>query len=249
MKRKYETKNYGLEEKHWWFITRRNIIHNLIKDMDKDAKILDIGCLGGPLLLSLKKKGFKNIYGLDLSKRSIAVCKKRGLKNVFVMDATKTDFKNEEFDVIIASDVLEHIKNDKKAIFEWNRILKPKGRLLVFVPAFKILWSPHDETNLHHRRYSKSSLTKLLKKAKFKVIKSSYCNFTLFFPALIMKNFQRLFRSKKQEIPSQLFEVDPTINKAVINIIKLENKLLKRFNFPVGISVFAVGEKLGTKNQ
>ncbi|MEA2036096.1 MAG: class I SAM-dependent methyltransferase [Nanoarchaeota archaeon] len=243
MDERYEIKNQNLEEVHWWFITRQDISYDLISKLNKNAKILEIGCSGGPLIKILNKNGFKNVYGLDISKRAINLCKKRGLDNVFVRDAVKTKFKNKEFDLIIASDVLEHIKNDKLALVEWNRILKPGGKLIVFVPAFKSLWSPHDETNFHQRRYSKSSLVNLFKKADFKIIKSSYWNFSLFPIICTVKILQRSFVNKKQKIPSQLFGVNRITNKFLISLIKLENKYLKKFNFPWGISVFVVGEK------
>src|SRR5207253_9325776 len=117
-------------------------------------KILDIGCAGGPLLLDLKNAGFYNLYGVDVSEKAAEVCKQRGLENVYVMDGHNPEFEENSFDVIIASDSLEHLQDDMLALKNWNRLLKPGGELYVFVPAFMYLWSKHDVVNQHFRRYT-----------------------------------------------------------------------------------------------
>ena len=158
-------------------------------------------------------------------------------------DSIKPDFKDDEFDVLVVSDVLEHLKNDELALSEWHRILKSGGKLIVFVPAFQFLWSPHDETNFHYRRYSKTSLKKRFKEAGLETIRGSYWNFSLFVPVCVMKIFQRLFTRKGKDLPNQLYEVNEFTNKCLLGLLRLENKFLRKFNFPVGVSVFVIGEK------
>lgn len=241
----YELKYHSLEEKHWWFESRRDIIFKLIQKMDKNSKILEIGCSGGPLIKFLKQNGFNNIYGIDKSKKAIELCKSNGLKNIFLMDGLKTRFNNEEFDIIIASDILEHIKEDNLALLEWNRILKKGGRLILFVPAFNFLWSEHDEVNKHYKRYSKSMLITLFKKSNFRIEKISYWNFILFFPASLFRIFQHIFLKNKIQKKDQLYKLNNIINKSLIFLLKLENLFLKKLNFPIGVSVFALVTKEG----
>ncbi len=240
MKKSYELKYHILEDTHWWFRGRRDIIFRLIEKADKNSKILEVGCSGGPLLKYLIDKGFNNVYGIDISKKAIVYCKKRRLNNVFAIDGTKTKFKDNYFDIIISSDLLEHIKNDYKALSEWNRILKQGGKLIIFVPAFSFLWSKHDEANYHHKRYSKLELIKLIKNANFQIEKSSYWNFILFFLSSILKIIQRI-KNKKSD---HLFEVNPILNNILILILKLENQIIKKFNLPFGISVFVIVKKI-----
>ncbi|MFH1456927.1 MAG: class I SAM-dependent methyltransferase [Patescibacteria group bacterium] len=245
MDKLYESKYYRLEENYWWFIARRDIIIKLIKKIgiDKTDKILDIGCSGGPLINSLKHNGFINIYGIDISMDAINLCKKRGLNNVTVMDGKKTQFKNEDFDVIIASDILEHIKNDHSALLEWYRLLKPNGKLILFVPAFDFLWSGHDKINKHYRRYNKSSLIKRLGETQFKVLRISYWNFILFFPIYLLRTFQHFMLKNEGEPQDQLYELHSLANKILIVLLKTENFFLKYFNFPTGVSVFTICRK------
>lgn len=245
MSKSFEVKYFELEENSWWCQSRRDIITKLIKtlDINKGSKILEIGCSSGTLTKSLEQMGFANVYGIDNSRIAISLCKKRGLKNVFVMDGAKTRFKKEEFDVIIASDILEHIKNSGSALNGWRKIMKPGGILIIFVPAFNFLWSEHDTSNVHYRRYTKNGLVNDLKMADFKIDRISYWNFILFFPASIVRIFQHMFMKRKIQTLQQLYEINPILNKIIISMLKFENWFHKRLNFPVGVSIFAIARK------
>ena len=237
----------GIEEKYWWFVARRNFISLLIQQLklNSAAKILDVGCFSGSLLTILERNGFRNACGIDINKDAIDRCKKKGLKNIFFMDGLKTHFKNEEFDLIIASDVLEHIKDDKSALAEWNRILKPNGFLLLFVPAFDSLWSCNDEWNNHYRRYRKPHLIDKLLKSKFKIQRISFWNVTLFLPIFLSRKIE-YHKSKKTKNIEELYKISPFLNNLFALILKLENATLKHFNAPIGVSIFAICKKLGT---
>lgn len=248
----YELKYHKLEENQWWFISRRNIILKLIKELNlsKSAKILEVGCSGGPLIKLLTLNGFTDLYGIDISEDAVNLCKETGLKNVAVMDCVKTQFNDNEYDLVIASDVLEHIENDDSALAEWNRILKPNGKLIVFVPAFNFLWSMHDEMNHHHRRYSKLLIAQKLEKANFILDRISYWNFSLFFPTVIIRAFQRLTMKKKSRKKDRLYGLNyigNIGNKCLITILYIENRFLAYFNLYVGVSVFAICRKIGQR--
>jgi len=241
----YKKQLLDIEENRWWNKARRDIIFRLLKNLNRDSKILEIGCSGGVLIRFLENKGFFDIWGIDISKTAIDLCKKRGITNVSVADGAGVNFNNEEFDIIIASDVLEHINDDSSALTEWNRIIKPNGKLVVFVPAFNFLWDEHDIKNHHCRRYSRSELIYVLRKANFKIERSSCWNFSLFFPASLMIIFQRIFLKRKISCGRRLCKLNPTINKFLTCLLKFENWLLTKFDFPAGVTIFALAEKRG----
>ena len=185
MKIDFERKYHLLEERHWWFVGRRRIILKLTNKIflgRQDIKILEIGCSGGPLLNLLLSQGYAHVAGIDNSKEAIRLCKERGFKNVFFMNGAKPNFESEEFDLIITSDVLEHIKDDSKAVKEWKKILKKGGFIICFVPALRFLWSKHDEDNQHYRRYTQKGLKSIFRKNHFHVVRSSYWNIALLLP-------------------------------------------------------------------
>lgn len=102
-------------------------------------KVLDVGCNTGILLIPLRKRQVE-VFGVDISKRDVLRVKEK-LKEcalsadcVQVSDATKLPFSPNIFDVIILSDILEHVSNPKKAAQEAMRVVKPGGLVLVSVP-------------------------------------------------------------------------------------------------------------------
>ena len=240
----YEKKYHRLEEDHWWFRGRRDILLQLVDKLNikTDAAVLEIGCSGGALMAQLKKKGFTDIKGIDTSQVAVELAGERGIENVWVMDGARLNFNDNSFELLIASDVLEHIKDHEAALREWYRVLKPGGRLIIFVPAFQFLWSAHDVANHHFRRYNMKTLTRLVQDAGFTIQRRSFWNAGLFPVTLLVRFIQNKFyrRSKPAD---NLKAVNQTLNKALFNLLKTENRLLKQINFPLGVSLFVVCSK------
>jgi ubiquinone/menaquinone biosynthesis C-methylase UbiE len=242
MDKNFEQRYHEVEKFHWWFRARREIILKLLAGVPKDASILDVGCSGGAVLQALKVKGFNNVTGIDVSEEAIQECHQQGFNNTFTMDAKKLRWKDNEFDVLIASDVLEHIEESKAALAEWNRVLKRNGVLIVFVPAFQFLWSNYDTVNNHFKRYTKSDLVALLKNSDFKISRSSYWNMFLFLPiALVRLGQKKMSGDVKTKVTEDNF--NPSFNNLFLLLLRFENWLLSIMNFPWGVSVFALARK------
>lgn len=233
-----------MEEWNWWFVSRRKAILSLISNTDKKARILDIGCAGGPLLNELKQAGYENAAGADFSAEAVAKCKARGLM-AYEMDAQDLKFDPNSFDLLIASDSLEHLENDEKALANWYSILKPGARILVFVPAYMFLWSEQDTVNFHFRRYTKSNLTAKMKKAGFEIKRKGYWNFGVFFPTAVFRLLQSLKNkiSPSKEAKDQLSGFSPAANKVLLGWMGFENSVFRSTAFPCGVSVFVEAVK------
>lgn len=242
MEKRYEKKYHYLEQTHWWFVSRRNIICNLIEKYKKNIKILEIGCSGGELINVINKKGYKNVFGIDKSKDAIKLCIDKNMINIVLMDGIQLGFKDNEFDIIIVSDVLEHIDNDTTAVGEWMRVLKKSGNIINFVPAFNFLWSDHDIVNKHFRRYNKWALRSLFEKSRLRVIRISYWNFILFFPISLIR-FLKIITMKSLRSEGQLYNTNKMLNRILSIILIYENFHLRFFNLPIGLSLFLIAEK------
>ena len=170
---------YQQENKHWWFIGRRKLIHKLIKlylPHSKPLTVLDIGCGAGKLTEELAKYG--KVIGIDNAKEAINFCKQKGLRNI--TESSIEDYQtNEQFDCVIALDVLEHCKNDIEIIKKMRDILKTAGIAIIFVPALKIFWGKWDIVNHHFRRYNYGELANKFRGAGFEILAQSYFNFFL----------------------------------------------------------------------
>lgn len=244
MEKDFEKKYHDVETDHWWFKSRRKYLLDLLKDAPKESKVLDIGCSSGIFLKDLEKLGFdpENLFGIDISEKAIANCKVNGIQNCFVMDAQNITL-TESFDIIIASDCLEHLQDDKKALKNWKSLLKIGGQLYVFVPAFMSLWSYHDEVNMHYRRYTNSELKSKLTTENLEIIKSSYWNFFLFLPVYGFRKLTAVFQKNKKS-ESDISIGNPLSNNVLLQLIIFENKLLKVLNFPFGVSTFCIARRV-----
>ncbi len=241
MNEHYESKYHELEQNHFWFKARRDAIARLIGSFGKNSKILDVGCSIGTTIKFLNEKGYNNVYGIDISKKAVAACRRDGLKNVFVMDAAKMRFSSNNFDMIIASDVVEHVEDEDKIAREFNRVLSPGGALLVFVPAFKFLWTEGDDDSSHFKRYTKSDLKDVLERNRFSIERISYWNFGLFCPFCGMKMMKKLGPGIKKY---PLHKMNAAVNSLALSLLTAENWVLQqKINFPWGISVFAIARK------
>jgi SAM-dependent methyltransferase len=243
MEIEYEKRYHEVETENWWFVSRRRYLLDVLKNAPKDSVILDIGCSSGIFLKELELQGFKTeyLFGIDISKNAIENCKKNGIQNAFVMDAQRITL-TEKFDIIVASDCLEHLQDDSQALRNWYELLKTGGMMYVFVPAFQSLWSTHDEVNMHFRRYTSKELKDKLKSEKLTVLKSSYWNFSLFIPLYLFRKIDAvLSRNKKKE--GQIID-GKMANIVLLKLLLFENRMLKYVNFPFGVSAFCIAKKI-----
>jgi len=88
---------------------------------------------------------------------------------------------------VYSSNVLEHIKNDKKIVQEIYNKLEYGGKLILYLPAKEIIYSDFDKRIGHYRRYEKNKLINMLQDANFKVLKIDYCDSLGFFASFITK--------------------------------------------------------------
>lgn len=248
MNLEYELKYHQIEENYWWFRARRDMVFRLIEGLrlPTTAAVLEIGCSGGPLLQRLAQQGYSDLTGIDVSETGIALAQQRGLRNTSCMDGTRLQFPDAAFDLVIASDVLEHIADEGQALREWQRVLRPGGQLLVFVPAFTFLWGKHDEVNQHFRRYTAAQLAAALGRAGLQVQRRSYWNVGLFFPTAAVRLLNRLRPPRPangEQLQDDFFATPPLLNRLLSGFITAENRFLQTLNAPVGVSVFALARK------
>jgi len=231
---------FSLEDKHWWHIAKRTIVHQLIEKYAdrKKAKILDIGCGTGKNIEELQNLG--TVFGLDSSPEALKFCKKRGLKNLILGSAEKIPLNEEFFDIITMLDVLEHT-DDNKTLKESYRILKEDGLIIITVPAFNWLWSRWDIILHHRRRYTTLSLIAILEKNNFHVRKISYMYSFLVLPALIIRMIKSI--NVKQPYASDFKLSSSLLNFVMNKITRFESFFVKYFGVPVGTSIIAVAQK------
>lgn len=178
------------------FARRAGIVFKIFYGFNKDLRVLDCGC-GRGFYLKVLSEAFPKfrLYGTDLNKTYLEKAN-NNINNSKVKlkigNIENLPYKNSFFDVVIASEILEHVDNDSKAIREIFRVLKRGGKAIITVPNknYPFLWDPlnwvlerffktHIPSNIwwlagiwadHKRLYNESELGKKIQKCGFNIL-------------------------------------------------------------------------------
>jgi len=154
-----------------------NWLFSLIKSHLK-GEILEAGAGIGNFTHLLSTQGI--VTSVDISEDYIKTLRKMSIANVEIgfgdIEKGKYFFKNRKFNTIVCLNVLEHIKEDKEALSNMNKLLKPRGRLILLVPAHQGAFGSLDKNLGHFRRYSKKQLLEKLVNSRFEVSKLRFLN-------------------------------------------------------------------------
>ncbi len=223
-----------LEDMYWWHVGRKDIVQRQLRRMvpRESNTILNVGSGTGGMVPVLEQYG--EVTNVDSSAEAIAFLKKRGIKRVHHVDGVRLPFPDNHFDAVVALDVLEHIERDESALREWRRVLKPSGSLLITVPAYQWLWSGHDESLHHYRRYRASGLCRKLNHANYSVTKRSYA-IVFSFPLIVGFRVLEKTLSRRQE--TSYVMLPGFINRLFVSLLRVEARVMQYLNFPFGTSV------------
>lgn len=170
----------------FWHLKR---IKEIIKiSVPIKGRFIDIGCHSGLLTKEIARYiKPKEIYGIDISTKSIEKARKRIKNGKFqVVDAHKLPFKDNFFDALFCIEMLEHVDYPKKVIKEIYRVLKKDGYAILLIPTdnllFKIIWFLWNLyypvwKHVHVQSFQNDSLEKIVKKEGFKIIFIKTFNF------------------------------------------------------------------------
>jgi SAM-dependent methyltransferase len=233
-------KSYAsLEEMHFWFISRSKLIASVVRKFASNARsFLDLGCGTG---LNLRRIS-EEIHGSDKFVDALRfVQSKIGSKaNLYSIDATELPF-SEEFALIGAFDVLEHITDDEAVIEKIYQALHPGGIVVLTVPQHMWLWSHWDTMNIHVRRYSRKELSEKCSAAGFEILWTSSYTFLLL-PFLIIRKYIGIIK-KKLTFDDEA-KIHPIINCIFNFTMALERLFLySGVRFPIGGSRIIVAKK------
>lgn len=232
---------YRLEDRHWWFRGRRAVIEALLgrARLDSPLRVLDAGCGTGRNLQEYGRLG--PATGVDPSPQAVEFCRRRGLGDVRTGSVEDLPFADASFDLICATDVLEHVDDDRGGLRELHRVAAAGAVLLVTVPAYPSLWSESDVALQHRRRYGRRELIAKAADAGWFPELVSHFN-TLLLPAIAAT--RKLRRSKGADRPE--LEATPPVLDGPLSIpMRFEARLIARgVRLPAGVSIGAVCRRL-----
>lgn len=242
-KSEYFAKLAGFEETNFWFRGRNRLIQwALQKYFPQTENFFEIGCGTGFVLKSLRKSSpHLRLSGSEIFSDGLVFAQSRlpGLE-LYQMDARQIPF-SQEFDVIAAFDVLEHIVEDETVLEQMFQALRPGGGILLTVPQHQFLWSAIDEHSMHQRRYRRIDLRSKVERAGFRIERTTSF-ISLLLPFMLASRMKRN-RSRDFRLWEE-FEISPSLNAAFENVLTFERTLIKAgISFPAGGSLLLAAFK------
>ncbi|HEV3378475.1 MAG TPA: class I SAM-dependent methyltransferase [Thermoleophilaceae bacterium] len=226
---------YELEDRHWWFRARRAVIWSLLRraGLPPSPRILDAGCGTGRNLVEFGRLG--EAEGVDASEDAVAFCRRRGLEGVRLAPLDELPYDDGRFGLILATDVIEHLDDDRSALAELRRVAGTGARLVLTVPAYSWLWSEHDVSMHHRRRYTLRRLQRRVAEAGWRPLVRSYF-FSVLLPAVaVVRIVRRLAPGRGR---SDLTLAPAALGRALELPVLAEAKLIERgVRLPAGVSV------------
>ncbi len=230
------------EDRHWWFRGRRQILNQLIAQLQlaHGSRILELGAGTGGNLAMLARYGTVTAVERDATARAMSLRKTAMVTDIragSMPDQLPLD--GERFDLVCMFDVLEHVEADQETLDHSRRFLAPGGTLIVTVPAYRRLWGPHDIVLHHKRRYEKAELRAKLTLAGFTISRLSYANMFLLPVAILMRLKERVLG---QHEASGTGLPPHRVNEIFARLFGAERHLLTRMTLPFGLSLVAIAK-------
>jgi len=156
--------NARLQASHWWFAARREVLAALARAVvpeSRDTVLVDVGCGTGANLAGLSET--YHVIGLDPSAEAIGIAAERFPSARFVCGSTPADLGEmaDAARLFLLTDVLEHVRDDFELLSHWLAAARPGAIFLLTVPADTALWSEHDRSHGHFRRYNAARFARL----------------------------------------------------------------------------------------
>ncbi|MBS45751.1 MAG: SAM-dependent methyltransferase [Nocardioides sp.] len=207
-------KSAALEQRHWWYAERRATVRRLVSPLTP-GRALDVGCGGGGNTQVLRDLGW-DVTGLEYSPAAAALATSRDLR-VVRGDARRLPVADASMDLVMSTDMWEHIDDDEAVARETVRVLRPGGRVLVAVPCSMSLWSGHDVALGHVRRYERDELVGLMERVGLHVVDVRSWN-------VLLRPVVRA-RRRHNTSESEMEEVHPVLNAGLRAAVALERVL------------------------
>ena len=232
----------AVDPRHFWFAARNQLIAwALTRHFPHARTVLEVGCGTGPVLRSLAEaRPDLMLTGTEVSDHGLRTTARVVPSAELVRADTRSLPFDQEFDVVGAFDVLEHIPEDAQAMRVLARAARPGGGVMVTVPQHRWLWSPVDDYSGHHRRYRRAELVALARAAGLQVVLvTSFVSLLL--PMMLLS---RVLNRGRAVDPRREFALGARANGVLMAIMRAELAMIRAgLSWPAGGSLLLVAKR------
>jgi SAM-dependent methyltransferase len=229
------------EDRMWYFhALNRRMLLPLRSWNTKQARVLDAGCGTGGLIRALQQTSPSwSITGIDVSPVACAYARETTQAEIVEGSLTDLPFAANTFDIVTCADVISQIKDGDLALKEIARVLRPSGMLVINVPAYRWMWSYHDDACQTKHRYRRSELEHIIRCYGLDPLQTTYANIFIF-PLIIVR--RKILPPNHSTSDVQTY---PTLIDSLFkNLARVEYAWIKSGgSFPTGCSVFMAARK------
>jgi SAM-dependent methyltransferase len=235
------------EARHFWFRGFRFFVTPLLREATRGVArpmLLDCGCGTGANVELLGRHG--RAFGFDLTPAGLQIGRQLGRTRLARATVAAVPFPSQAFDVVTSFDVLYSLEEpvERAAVHEMYRLIRPGGYALVNVAAMEVLRGDHSVLSREVRRYSRTSLERVLTGAGFEVVRLTYTNTSLFLPMVLVRAMQRARGLSPEDHAQQDITVPSgPINAILTAVLRVESWWLRAFNSPFGSSLLCLARK------
>ena len=235
------------EARHFWFRGFRALVAPFVRRATAgiaSPRILDCGCGTGANLAFLEQ--FGRAYGFDLSAVGVQLARLAGRTRLARASVVAAPYPSGAFDLVTSFDVLYSLedRDERTAIAEMMRLLKPGGHAVINVAALELLRGDHSMLSHEVRRYTKQMLRTRLVAAGFDIVRLTYTNVATTPPLMGWRSFQRWRGLRTEASAQQEIEVPPApLNAVLTAILAAESLWVRRFDAPFGSSLLCLARK------
>jgi SAM-dependent methyltransferase len=228
--------------------SRQHALRCVKKWVPARGVILDVGCSSGHMLRLLASElPEARLVGADYISGPLEKlnCELPGVPLV-QFDLAACPLDGEFADAVIALNVLEHIRDDVQAIGQIFRILKPRGKAIIEVPAGPDLYDIYDRQLLHERRYRMEDLISRFKQCGLRILETSHLGFLLYPAFRLVKNRNRRYlAASEEEQRRRVVASMRTVRRSsmMTGIMRMEAVLRTFAPLPWGIRCLVVAER------
>jgi SAM-dependent methyltransferase len=238
-----------VEGRHFWFLSRREIILDGLRASVPDLgsrPLVDIGCGSGSLLAFLEASGVPTGGACDAYPQGLALARRRLAAPLVLVDEGRLPPFGPGQRLLGLFDVLEHIDDDRGTLAWLASVLEVGGYLVLTVPAHPFLFGQLDELARHRRRYTAADLRAKIEQAGLSVVRLTHFMASLVPPMFAFRTLGRWLGSegKGRAQPEAELRLIPVLNGVLRAVLRAERLWLRRRQLPFGTSLLALARRL-----